>query len=257
MTRNLRPLETASHWRWPLPWKSWAKIPLGFPYISLGGGVGVKEEQRKRIGWFYPVIAFEASCSSVFLRLLQNQEPWGYMSIQGAVCLGSPGTLCLCPPLCRVRSEAAGREAQRTHPPQAQRQPCGSDSKQMGHKEKNLAGWLPGPRGHRAWQPRDLWKWDTDILYGPASRLLLWAHPGLRASLARWVADVSNCVLQPGLWHHTVPGFISLQTPPLRGWRTSFSRFSGWGKHTHKPPILIPVKSAFSPKMLVPRKTAL
>lgn len=94
------------------------------------------------------------------------------MSIQGAVCLGSPGTLCLCPPLGRARSEAAGGEAQRTHPPQPQRRPCGSDSKQMGHKEKTS---LDDSRGPEATEPgsHGTYENETDILYGPASCLLL------------------------------------------------------------------------------------
>ena len=99
----------------------------------------MEEEQHKRIGWFYPEIAFEARCSSVFLRLLQNQEPGGYVNSGGCV-PGLPGNTLPLSSSVQGESEAAGGEAQRTHPPQPRRRPRGSDSKQVGHKGKPSLG---------------------------------------------------------------------------------------------------------------------
>lgn len=118
------------------------------------------------------------------------------MSIQGAVCLGSLGTLCLCPPLCRVRSEAVGGEAQRTHPPQPRRRPRGSDSKQMGHKEKPS---LDDSQGPEATEPGSHGTYENETRIFFMALLPIFCSELTRASLAHWVADVSNCLQEPGL----------------------------------------------------------
>lgn len=56
-----------------------------------------KKEQCKSIGWFYPVITYKASCSSVFLRPIQNHSLPATREVRG-LCGRGPWTLCLCPP---------------------------------------------------------------------------------------------------------------------------------------------------------------